>query len=303
MSYGRATYGLLAYSLEPESGIPRVSLTTAATYDNFTASGTIGHGVSLTVAKTYADFIASAILGHGVSLSTTQTIGVFVASATLGHGVSLSTSKTWDNFIAFANIGEGNALTTSATIVAYSSSAALAYGNALSTTATIDPFVVSTALAHGVSLSAALTWAEFVASARINVPTEGTGALWLPPKRRLNAEERKAIRDVERAWDQAQAKKIADDVAMDRAVTKRLDEIMDRHLGIVRLDEAPPPITAETVINALPAEAARRVDMGQLETELSDIRGRLQAHAAAMAEIEQRRIDQGEIEMMILAQL
>lgn len=152
--------------------------------------------------------------------------------------------------------------------------------------------------ANGVGVAA-----NFIPMIVPDVVAATTGALWLPPKRRLTAEERKAIRDVERAWDEAQAKKIADNSAMDRAITKRLDEIMDRHLGIVRAEEAPPPVTVETVIQALRPEIARKVDLAALEGELSDIRGRLQAHAATMVEIERNRIEQGEIEMLILAHL
>lgn len=524
MSYGQAPHGLLAYGLEPESGIPRVSLT---------------------IAKTYGNFVVAATLGHGVALATASTYGVFVCSATLGHGVSISTSTTWGNFVAFANIGDGNSLSCSATIGPFTSSATMAYGARLSVAATYGNFTASAALtsifpdlgtippkplqwaftsaqtepywqanfwpiaqfaspmwentggrlidlvsntqSDSADNSIALDWvaetygvawadngstetvlwgttgapnflnngtydfnhdltlhfvgriADFGASydfefaglandvgntlslafandavsgyngsnlaikgssggtfpnqhydtgfvwaadelheiiVTVNkvtllcsiyadgffvntvqlleldlttpaepfvdynalyptsgnvtfgtlsvlngiaspgliaalaadpfgpfrevVPSESTtgGGAWRP--RRHTAEERRAIKAADDAWEATKAERRRSDREQDVQVTRALDEIMDRHLGIVRPKEAPPPIAAQTVIGSVSRETARKIDLAALESDLAAIRAVLADHHAQMAEIEQRRIEQGEIEMLIL---
>lgn len=133
------------------------------------------------------------------------------------------------------------------------------------------------------------------------VTTDGDG---LPRKRhKLTAAEREAIAATERAWDEHQAKRQTEDRKRNRRTDAALNEIMDRHLGIVRRKEAPPPITAATVVAALPPEVARTLDLAGLESDLSEIRRLLADHRARIAGVERKLIELEEIEMLIAVSL
>lgn len=143
-------------------------------------------------------------------------------------------------------------------------------------------------------------WPKHGAAPPIVVTSDGGDAF---KRRRLTAAERKAIAETERLWEAHKAKRIAEDRAHDDATTARLDEIMDRHLGIVRPKEPPPAISVDAAISGLPVAVARGIDLGALESDLSEIRRLLADHASAVAEIERRRVEQGEIEMLVLGML